>query len=312
MQVIAGEDTVFIAEPYPRCIGDTLTVHGANLTAAGSYNFEEASLAGCVVIYRVELELVPLPDFTAATTLGGCNGKPVGSIQITNPQPGWLAQLGGGNWSSNLDFEKLPAGRYALSVRNAQGCESSDTVQVPEAPPFLLKIRLDTAFAECGVMTATASHTSQWPVRYQWSPATGLACADCPTVELQPEQGQIFQLLAVDSAGCRAMAQVAAPGGEIYHLYAPNVFSPNDNGYNDHFTLYGSRCARLIRKFGIYDRWGGLVFYKENLPLGDEPQGWDGYARSQLATPGVYAWWAEVELHSGRRVNLKGSVTAVR
>ncbi len=309
--ILQNTDTLFVPEKHSICTGDTLVAHGAKLTQAGIYNFQEPSLAACVLVYRVKLELVAAPDFAVDIDPGGCNGKPIGSIQIQNPQPGWQARLGGGNWSGSTSFDQLPAGRYALSVRNAQGCESSDTVQVPEALPFLLKIRLDTTLAECGVMTATASHTSQFPLRYEWQPSKGLGCADCPTVELRPEQGQVYQLLAVDSAGCRAVAEVAAPGGEIYHIYVPNVFSPNDDGENDRFTLYGSRCAQLIRQLSIYDRWGGQVFYKENLPLGDEPKGWDGYARSQLATPGVFTWWAEVELHSGQRVLLKGSVTVV-
>lgn len=310
--IIQNADTLFIPEKHSLCAGDTLVSHGAKITQAGTYHFQEPSLSACVLIHRVEVELVALPVFVLGIAPSGCDGKPIGSIEVNGPQPGWQARLDGGDWTTTPIFEKLPPARYVVSVRNAQGCVSHDTVQVPETSPFLLKIRLDTAFAECGLLTATASHSSQLPVRYEWSPATGVSCPTCPMVELRPEQGQVYRLLAVDSAGCRAMAEVVARAEEIYHIYAPNVFSPNDDGHNDRFTLYGSRCARLIRRFGIYDRWGGLVFYRENLPLSEEAGGWDGYARNQIATPGVFTWWADVELHSGRQVKLKGSVTVVR
>lgn len=310
--IVQNADTLFIPEKHSICSGDTLTVYGANLSRSGTYDFQEPSLAACVLIHRVEVELVALPVFVLGIGPSGCDGKPIGSIEVNGPQPGWQARLDGGDWTNTPIFEKLPPARYIVSVRNAQGCVSHDTVQVPETSPFLLKIRLDTAFAECGLLTATASHSSQLPVRYEWSPATGVSCPTCPMVELRPEQGQVYRLLAVDSAGCRAMAEVVARAEEIYHIYAPNVFSPNDDGHNDRFTLYGSRCARLIRRFGIYDRWGGLVFYRENLPLSEEAEGWDGYARNQITTPGVFTWWADVELHSGREVKLKGSVTVVR
>lgn len=311
--ILQNSDTLFVPEKHLICAGETLTAYGNILTDAGTYFFQEPSLAACVLMHEVELEVTESPIFVLGIAPSGCDGKPIGSIQVNGPQAGWQARLDGGNWTSAATvFEKLPPARYVVSVRNAQGCESRDTVQVPEIPTFLLKIRLDTTLAECGLLTATASHSSQFPVQYQWSPADGLDCPDCPTVTLRPEVGQVYQLLATDSAGCRATAEVTASGGELYHIYAPNVFSPNDDGLNDRFTLYGSRCARLIRRFGIYDRWGGLVFWRENLPLGEEAEGWDGYARSQLVVPGVFAWWAEVELRSGGLVKLKGSVTVVR
>jgi len=311
--ILQNSDTLFVPEKHHICAGDTLTAYGSALTEAGTYFFQEPSLAACVLMHEVELEVTEPPIFVVGIAPSGCDGKPIGSIQVNGPQAGWQARLDGGNWTNAATvFEKLPPARYVVSVRDAQGCESRDTVQVPETPTFLLKIRLDTTLAECGLLTATASHSSQFPVQYQWSPAAGLDCPTCPTVTLRPEVGQVYQLLAVDSAGCRATVEVAASGGEVYHIYAPNVFSPNDDGENDRFTLYGSRCARLIRRFGIYDRWGGLVFYRENLPLGEEAEGWDGYARSQLVVPGVFAWWAEVELRSGGLVKLKGSVTVVR
>ncbi len=52
-------------------------------------------------------------------------------------------------------------------------------------------------------------------------------------------------------------------------IYIPNAFSPNGNGVNDIFTIDGTGITTYEMR--IYDRWGELLFYTENLR-----RGWDG------------------------------------
>ena len=66
-------------------------------------------------------------------------------------------------------------------------------------------------------------------------------------------------------------------------LFVPNVFSPNGNGENAHFQVFGSQHQLL--EMQIFDRWGSLVFEgKENGAK------WDGRYEGQDAAPGVYAY----------------------
>ena len=41
-----------------------------------------------------------------------------------------------------------------------------------------------------------------YEIKYQWSPTTGLSCADCPAPLAQPDVPTTYRLLAVDSYGC--------------------------------------------------------------------------------------------------------------
>lgn len=66
-------------------------------------------------------------------------------------------------------------------------------------------------------------------------------------------------------------------------IYVPNAFSPNGDGINDEFKIYGKNIS--IQKMEIYDRWGGLLFETENDLLG-----WDGMAQDKLAPNGVYIY----------------------
>lgn len=56
----------------------------------------------------------------------------------------------------------------------------------------------------------------------------------------------------------------------ICRVYAPNVFSPNDDGVNDRWRPV-SRCPLQDYELLIFNRWGGLVFQSK-----DPSEGWSG------------------------------------
>jgi gliding motility-associated-like protein len=72
-------------------------------------------------------------------------------------------------------------------------------------------------------------------------------------------------------------------------LYAPNVITANDDGFNDFFRLY-SNCENEFENYNlqIFDRWGGKVFDGKQLD-----EGWDGTFRGQLLNKGVYTFWLQ-------------------
>jgi large repetitive protein len=62
----------------------------------------------------------------------------------------------------------------------------------------------------------------------------------------------------------------------------------------------------------IWNRWGELVFERENFADNAPDLGWNGAFRQKKAAPGVYAWWAKVLLIDGTVVDQEGEVTLVR
>ena len=59
-----------------------------------------------------------------------------------------------------------------------------------------------------------------------------------------------------------------------------NIFTPNDDGFNDFFTIRGLTNFRN-NKLKIYNRWGNLVYKKTNYQ-----NDWDGVATSGLSVNG--------------------------
>ena len=87
--------------------------------------------------------------------------------------------------------------------------------------------------------------------------------------------------------------------------YAPNVFSPNDDGVNDRWQLF-LPCAFTSYILEVYDRWGSRVFATE-----DPEASWDG----RDAQPGVYVWRMRLTgdlLGEEKTYEDQGDVTVVR
>lgn len=92
-------------------------------------------------------------------------------------------------------------------------------------------------------------------------------------------------------------------------VYVPNAFSPNNDGYNDYFTIYTDNDIVNIASFQIFDRWGQQVFEANNLIPGDLSLQWDGTFNGRILKPQVLVWWAEVEFRDGRSKIISGDVS---
>ncbi|MBK9793182.1 MAG: PKD domain-containing protein [Sphingobacteriales bacterium] len=99
-------------------------------------------------------------------------------------------------------------------------------------------------------------------------------------------------------------------------VYIPNVFTPNNDGKNDYFTVYGGVNVKRINNLKIFDRWGEMVFDKNNFPPNLEIEGWDGSIKHKdNSTPfntAVFVYSAEVEFINGEKEIFKGDVTLIR
>ena len=64
----------------------------------------------------------------------------------------------------------------------------------------------------------------------------------------------------------------------------PNVFSPGNDGINDHFL---PRKMQLVSNVNliIYNRWGNKL-----IETNDIAKGWDGTSKGENSPEGTYYW----------------------
>ena len=139
-----------------------------------------------------------------------------------------------------------------------------------------------------------------------------MSCVDCLAPTAQPLQTTRYTLTATNENGCRAQGQVTIYVRFDKNVYIPNAFSPNADGRNDLFYVFGNKSVRSIRRLQVFDRWGELVYEGRNLTP-NQPQGaWDGSFRGQPLQSGVFAYVAEVEFINERVEVFKGSIHLIR
>ncbi|MCA0238579.1 MAG: gliding motility-associated C-terminal domain-containing protein [Bacteroidetes bacterium] len=287
------------------------------VVAPGTYRVTVTNpLNGCTAIAQTTVSEVQAPDFLPVVFQPDCH-LPTGAIDF-GPVTGGLAPYrfsldGGQNYASANSFEALSPGVYELIVQDDYGCTAVETREIiaPFQPSVALEalnvLLLGDSVSLQPVLNLPANNIASW----EWSPSTGLSCADCPEPFARPLSNTAYTLIIKDLNGCVAQASTLLRVNTNRVLFPPNVISPDGDGKNDFFNLFG-KGVQDVRWLRIYDRWGNQLYDVEHLPINDEMQGWNGSFRGQAVNPGVFVWQAQVTFIDGVTELFSGDVTVVR
>lgn len=91
-------------------------------------------------------------------------------------------------------------------------------------------------------------------------------------------------------------------------LFVPSAFSPNKDGQNEYFQIFGKRDAIDYMHVSIFDRSGEKVYESFDMEFA-----WDGTYRSVPLVPATFVYMLEISAADSEEVRLmKGSVTLLR
>jgi gliding motility-associated-like protein len=203
----------------------------------------------------------------------------------------------------------IGAGLYVMNAFDANGCEITDTIELIDPAATGITVLPDSSMIPLGgnvrlstVITTTANAN----VSYVWEPSYALSCDDCASPVASPLYTTVYTVEMTDANGCKTSTEAVVDVNEKTKLYyIPNAFSPNGDGYNDVFYVYGKAVSTL--KIIVFDRWGEKVFESNDLNFG-----WNGVHKGVLMPPGVFVYYAEISFENGDKVEEKGSVTLLR
>ncbi|MBT1702362.1 T9SS type B sorting domain-containing protein [Chryseosolibacter indicus] len=89
------------------------------------------------------------------------------------------------------------------------------------------------------------------------------------------------------------------------NLFYPTAFTPNGDGLNDIFNVYGQYIENF--QMDIFNRWGELMFTTSEIQ-----QGWDGTYRGNLMPEGTYTFVATIRDKAGRTFKKSGTVVLMK
>ena len=149
-------------------------------------------------------------------------------------------------------------------------------------------------------------------VSYQWESTTNMInCLTCPEPFTRPIENALYSLSIRDENDCTASDSLRIFVKKDTRFFIPNVFSPNDDGFNDGFYIQ-SPITQELKTFRIYSRWGEMIFEEKNIFTNDESRAWNGKYRGKAAMQGVYAYHAVVQYLDGTTLDLSGDVLLLR
>jgi gliding motility-associated-like protein len=147
---------------------------------------------------------------------------------------------------------------------------------------------------------------------YRWFDPQYLSCSDCPDPVAITGKPRKFYVEVEDEQGCLAFDSIFINIDIIRPIFIPDAFTPNRNGINDKFTVFGSKAATQVNVLKIFDRWGGLLYEGKNLPINDTSMGWDGTFQGKELMGGTYVFYAEIAFLDEEVVPYAGEITLIR
>jgi gliding motility-associated-like protein len=266
------------------CAGGSYNFNGQLISTSGSYA-DTIATAACDSVITLILSVTDLKRDTAFATI--CNGDSL-------------------IWNGEIIKQ---AGSYSDTIATI-GCDSISTVIISISMGPDLAIIVDKTKIKEGE-TISLSGQSTTATSFLWQPDSLFANNMAKNTVADLSQSGWIMLTASDIHNCSAYDSIyitvekdsSCDGGNVF---VPNVFTPNGDGLNDIFYIYG-RNVKLI-ELQIFNRWGELVFESHDLEYG-----WDGYFRSQEQPSGVFVYFMKYLACDGYRAKvLKGSLNLIK
>lgn len=216
------------------------------------------------------------------------------------------------------------AGQHVIAIEDQLGCQYIDTIVVNQPEQLTVAFNPNQVTVELGdSLQLTPIVTSTKPITgYEWLPVRGLSDnkIESPYVitatrtERDMRDDTEFILTVTDTSGCKAEGTIFVELDRNRNFFIPNAFTPNGDGRNDEFRVFGCKGVKAINYARMFDRWGNLIMQAEGI-VPDCAGGtivWDGLLSSKLANQGVYVYIIEVEFLDDVKLLYRGDVGLIR
>ncbi len=307
--------------PYTYAWSNNGTTPQINSLVAGIYTVTVFDGNGCTNVSTVAI-IEPTPLVVSFTVNDlDCFGLNDGAIQVetSGGAPPYKFSLNNGPAQASNLFVGLTSGAYTLTAADANDCAQTEAIVVNAAVPLTVDLG-DNIFIGLGdstVLTANITGVSFDSIlSIIWTPPFN--DAECPpqgclTQLVTPLISTVYTVQVEALNGCMEEDQVTVIVDRRRQIYVPNVFSPNEDGVNDLFSIYAKPgTVSKIHSLLVFDRWGNALYSMEDFLPNSPTIGWDGRFKGQPMNPGVFVWVAEIEFIDGQRESYKGDVTIVR
>ncbi len=244
---------------------------------AGNYTVTISDINGCTTTVSGTVPEYPGPKVTASSTPEIC-GQNNGTVTAM-PTDGHGAPYTylWSNGDTTAISDSLNTGTYTVTISDG-GCTVATSIHVSEIPgpqaSFLITPKYATLLDnQISFLDNTSGNITNW----SWTLGDG-------TIENKKEFNHSYfntgiypiTMIVVDDKGCVDTIQDSIIIRDIYTIYIPNAFSPNDDEFNDLFTPQGTFIDPEGFEMYIFDRWGSQMYYTTKWGDNQAAEPWNG------------------------------------
>jgi gliding motility-associated-like protein len=333
-QCLGGNTYNFQAEGFFSASSDFIWSFGpnANIPSSGVINPQNINFTttgpqtitlqvndgGCLSnLYTSSVIIYPDPEVNfSAEVVADCAPLKVGfnnlSVVPANTQYTWYFGDGGVSNSPEPGYVYESSGLFDVSLvaTTQHGCSASmdrkeyiEVYPVPKAYFAFSASELDIISPELTVTAYTNAADSVWYFMNDVDTLLG------PNHQLtfQDTGWYTFVQYVKNDFGCidSTVREIRVNPG--YRIYIPNSFSPNRDGINDVFKVYGEELSNF--SIMVFNRWGQQIYMSYDME-----NGWDGTTQlsDKSVDQGVYVYVIRVTDDQGFEHKFEGSVNVIR
>lgn len=304
--VTAGSSSGLTLNYYTDILGTSLLSNPTQINVSGTYYIKATNAGGCSVIKPVEVKVNKLPN---APLISGNHEMCLGTTTLLN------ASVAGGIWSSsNNTIATVDALGNLLAMKEGQtdilytitaACGSVSSV------PFSVVIN---TLALPGQIAGTSQLKLGEQGVLSVDRTGGTWQSSNPAVVTVDQNGKIMgikegesEITYLENTSCGLVKTGPFNLRVIFtnDLFIPNAFTPNGDGRNDKFIVYGTSVNKM--ELFVFNQWGELVY-----ETADMSQGWDGTYKNEKQPAGVYVYTAKITMKNGEQLVRKGAVNLIR
>ena len=274
---------------YSICEGDQLEIDGATYTEEDIYYNNYISSNGCDSTVAIHLTVEQLP--TAFREVYICSGETFEYGPIS----------------------EYKEGIYDFVIENADACDSLVTIQLLVIEPGEgIELAYYHTVNYGNTIDIAPEFMGEGVTDITWMNGEGIEIGVGPVLEDFMTLTDIdIQLNGIDGNGCPVEARARIDVSIEIDIFIPNIFTPDGDGDNDFFQLYGGPTVSGIKELYIYDTWGALMYSAHDVPANDDYIGWDGTLRGKPVVQGVYPYIAIFKIVTGVEKTVTGTITVI-
>lgn len=288
------------------------TTETISVTAPGVYTVivtDVSTSCSVAVQYTVDNSVVTPTINTAASVVLPCSSTTTTLTLNASATPSTVVYAWGGPSIISGSNTATPVidqpGIYTLTVTNpTTGCTATSTVAVINGVPTASF----TADVTQGINPLTVNFTNQstGAINYNWNFGPfGTSTLTNPT-QVFNVWGTYTVTLIASSGSCSDTASMVIIVDEGLSIEIPNVFTPNNDGVNDVFTIKSSGVKEISLQ--IFNRWGQKMYEFTGAKAA-----WDGMmGPGNEASAGTYFYFVKATGFDDKVIEKQGSLSLFR